>query len=291
MCHKRQYAGMLAGLVTVLLWSCLPVLRSFAHLPPMLIAAVAMICAAGLAHMASLHYVRKDTSRIREGRYWLMAVGGLAGALYFYFLALQNGDPARITLVTYTWPLGFVLIANRLAGQGLSLRLLLGSAIAFTGLAPLVLSGSEGQATSLIAYAAGLAAGICWIAFSVYLRQAGALSLHGYRSLFLHVSLVALAMHGLFEQLPEAATSRDWAVAGLIGLGPYGAAFISWGFALQRGPATLLGLMTYLVPVLAALLLVLLGWSPASYQLALAATAVVAGALLSQGMRIRPGTT
>lgn len=287
MLSKGKYSGVLAGFLTVVLWASLPVLRSFSQLPPMLLAAVAMICAAGLAHTASLYSQRNDRSRVRDWRYWLMAVGGLAGALYFYFLALQEGDPAKVSLVTYTWPVGFVIMANWLSGKGLSLRLVLGALIAFGGLTPMILSGSQGDATPLMSYVAGLAAGICWIAFSVFLRQSGALSLHSYRSLFLHVGLVALTLHGLFESSAEAATTQDWVVAGIIGLGPYGLAFISWGFALQRGPVTLLGLMTYLVPIMAALLLVVLGWSSPSYQLLVATTAVVAGALLSQGRGVK----
>ncbi|WNK21163.1 hypothetical protein P1P91_05675 [Halomonas piscis] len=54
-----------------------------------------------------------------SGKFWLMGVGGITGALYFYFLALSEGDPAKVTLVTYTWPVGFMLVADWLAGRGL----------------------------------------------------------------------------------------------------------------------------------------------------------------------------
>jgi drug/metabolite transporter (DMT)-like permease len=132
------------------------------------------------------------------------------------------------------------------------------------------------------AYLAGLASGVSWIVFSVYLREAGPLSLAGYRGLFLRAALVALLLHLVFENVPGAPNFSDWVAAALIGLGPYGLAFMAWGYALRQGPATLLGVMTYLVPVVSAALLVALGWTAPSVELALAAAAVCAGAVVSE---------
>ncbi|OHV12812.1 DMT family transporter [Kushneria phosphatilytica] len=288
MFDKGHFSGLVAGAFTVALWASLPVLRSLASLPPMLVAAVAMICAAALARLfGRLQPNRSGANPKADWHYWLMAVGGLIGALYFYFLALQHGDPAKVTLVTYTWPLGFVLMADRLAGKGLRIRTLLGAAVAFIGLMPLVLSNSTGSSTSWLAYMAGLAAGVSWIAFSLYLRQTGGLSSRGYSTLFLHVGVITLLVHLLFEASVPSATPQDWAVAAMIGVGPYGVAFMAWGYALRHGPSTLLGVMTYLVPVIAASLLVLLGWSSPSYQLLIACAAVLCGALITQASRFR----
>lgn len=291
MINWAAVTGISAGLFTVTLWGSLPALRSLAELPPMLVATVAMASAAGLSTLMAYFQAPPEdgASQPRDWRYWAGGVGGLVGALYFYFLALESGDPARVTLITYTWPLGFVLICDRLAGRRLRARTLFGAAVAFVGLAPLILADSQGIATPAGAYAAGLASGASWIAFSVFLRQAGALSARGYQSLFLHASLVALALHLAFETMPATTTSTDWATAALIGIGPYGLAFMAWGYALRRGPASLLGVLTYLVPVVAAALLVLLGWSSPSPELFIAAVAIAGGALLSQGPWLRGG--
>ncbi len=284
MINRATITGVLAGLFTVSLWGSLPVLRSLGELPPMLVASVAMVCAAAMSAVLGAMRPSPETAAMPRGRgYWLAGVGGLVGALYFYFLALEGGDPARITLVTYTWPLGFVLICDRLAGHGLRLRTLLGAAVAFVGLAPLLMADAEGAATSAAAYAAGLASGVSWIAFSVFLRQHGGLSARGYQRLFLHAGVIALALHMTVESTPATTTTGDWLTAALIGIGPYGLAFIAWGYALRCGPASLLGVLTYLVPIIAAALLVVLGWSAPSGELLLAAAAVTTGALLSQG--------
>ncbi|SEO55640.1 DMT family transporter [Aquisalimonas asiatica] len=275
--------GVSAGVFTVALWGSLPVLRSLAELPPMLVAVIAMACAAALSAVMACFQAVPAKQPAPGWRDQVAGVGGLVGALYFYFLALESGNPARITLITYTWPLGFVLICDRLAGRGLRVRTLLGSAVAFGGLAPLILADGQGIATPAGAYAAGLASGASWIVFSLFLRQAGPLSARSYRSLFAQAGLIALVLHLAFETAPAATTSRDWLTAALIGIGPYGLAFMAWGYALRRGPASLLGVLTYMVPVVAAVLLVALGWSSPSTELFIAAAAITLGALFSQG--------
>lgn len=150
MTSTRTTAGLLAGLLTVTLWASLPVLRDLINLPPMLTAAVAMGAAALMAQLMGWRGAPAGAAAWRRRKFWLMGVGGLTGALYFYFSALSKGDPAKITLVTYLWPLGFMLVADLLAGRGLRARTLLGSAVAFAGLVPLVLSNGQGEPTSTL---------------------------------------------------------------------------------------------------------------------------------------------
>lgn len=280
---NSRLSGVLAGAFTVGLWGSLPVLRGLSELPPMLVATIAMTSATAVA--AALAYWRPaDAAHGQEGdvAQWLCGVGGLVGALYFYFLALESGDPAAVTLITYTWPLGFMLVCDRLAGRGLRIATLFGGVIAFAGVAPLLMQNPGGLGMTPVAYLAGLASGASWIVFSVYLREAGPLSLADYRGLFLRAALVALPLHLVFENAPGAPHFSDWMAAALIGLGPYGLAFMAWGYAPRQGPATLLGVMTYLVPVVSATLLVALGWTAPSVELVLAAAGVCAGAVVSE---------
>ncbi|SDW48805.1 DMT family transporter [Aidingimonas halophila] len=280
---SHSVIGLLAGLLTVILWGSLPVLRNLVHLPPMLTAAIAMSSAAGFAQVLERWmHERKSPVPFRDWRFWVMGVGGLTGALYCYFLALGEGDPARVTLVTYTWPLGFVLVADRLAGRGLRMRTLLGALVAFSGLAPLILSSDEGISTSPLAYSAGLAAGMSWILFSLYLKDNSRSGLKNYKYIFACVAGTALLLHGLFEASVERATYVDWLMAASIGIGPYGLAFMTWGYALLRSPTTLLGILTYFVPVISSLFLVVVGLASPNLQLIVAVVAVLASAVITQ---------
>ena len=276
--------GLLAGVFTVVLWGSLPLLRRLAGLPPLQVAAIALAAAALLAGVAAL-FAREGDARpapMTRKAHWLAGVGGLVGALWFYFLALGRGDPAVVTLVTYTWPLGFVVAADVLAGRRPAVAALLGAGIAFAGIAPLVAGGGGGEPTPPVAWLAGLASGASWIAFSLYLRGAGALPLSGYARLFGQAGVVALVLHLVTETTVTAAVG-DWLAAALIGVGPYGVAFMAWGYALRHGPAGLLGTLTYATPVIATTALVAVGWSAPDPRLALAAIGVVGGALVASG--------
>jgi drug/metabolite transporter (DMT)-like permease len=284
MADKRAFRGVMAGLFTVALWGSLPLLRRVAELPPLQVAAIAMAAAAALAGGMALFARDGNASPAATGlaAHWLAGVGGLLGALFFYFLALVRGDPAVVTLVTYTWPLGFVVATDWLAGRRPRAGTLLGAGIAFTGIAPLVAGGGGGEPTPPVAWLAGLASGASWIAFSLFLRRAGALPAAGYARLFARAGVLALALHLLVETTATAALG-DWLAAALIGAGPYGIAFMAWGYALRHGPAGLLGTLTYATPVIATAALVAVGWSTPDPRLILAAAGVVGGAMVASG--------
>jgi drug/metabolite transporter (DMT)-like permease len=206
--------------------------------------------------------------------------------MFLYFSALALGDPARITLVTYVWPIGFIIAVRRMHALPVELPVFAGAALAFTGIVPLITSDATGVATPMLAYAAGIASGGCWIAFSLYLRHAPALGFGGYARLFLHAAVAAAVLYGLSGGLGTTAPV-DWLAAAAIGFGPYGIAFMSWGFALRRGPSGVLGILNYFVPIIAALLLILFGRSEPQPALFVAAAAVVGGSLLASHGRPR----
>ncbi|SFM45123.1 EamA-like transporter family protein [Ectothiorhodospira mobilis] len=280
---SETISGILGGVFSVILWSGLPVLRGMTDLPPLQVAAVALGVAAlmsgGVTRLASAS--RPGRPAAGGAMYWIAGVGGLAGALYFYFLALGLGDPAVVTLITYTWPLGFVLAAELRTGRRPRPAILTGATIAFAGIAPLLAAGGGGP-TPAAAWLAGLASGGAWIAFSLYLRDAGSLPFGAWAGLFGRAAGVVLFLH-LALETTFWGDAGDWLAAAAIGIGPYGLAFMTWGYALRHGPAGLLGTLTYAVPVLASAALVALGRSPADPRLALAAAAVVGGALIASG--------
>ena len=276
-------SGILSGVFSVLLWSALPVLRGMTALPPLQVAAIALGAAALLCTMVARLNPASAPGIFPPNRagYWIAGVGGLAGALYFYFLALGLGDPAVVTLITYTWPLGFVLAVELRAGHRPRPTMLTGAIIAFAGITPLLAAGNGGPMPPA-AWLGGLASGGAWIAFSLYLRGAGPLSAGAWTGLFGRAAGGILLLH-LATETTVWGQSGDWLAAAAIGIGPYGLAFITWGYALRHGPAGLLGSLTYAVPVLASAALVALGRSPADPRLALAAAAVVGGALIASG--------
>ena len=76
-------------------------------------------------------------------------------------------------------------------------------------------------------------------------------------------------------------TAAQWlAVAGL-GIGPVGAAFYAWDIGMKRGDIRILGVASYVAPLLSTAYLVLAGYAVASTSLVLAAVLVAGGGILA----------
>nr|WP_207190343.1 DMT family transporter [Halorhodospira halophila] len=288
MLNRALLSGLVAGVFSVSLWGSLPLLRQLTDLPAMMTTVVALMAAAAVAWCSAI-LVREPHGRMPDPdlSYWLGGVLSLVAALYLYFAALAWGEPARVTLVTYLWPVVFVLVANWLAGRGVQPRVLVGMVVAFVGVAPLILGDAPagapaGAETPLVAYVFGVISGCAWAAFSVYLTQAGSIPFRGYARMFAQATLIAVVLQLLLGESVSAPQGTDWLAAALIGVGPYGIAFMTWGLALRKGPTGLLGVLTYMVPVISAVLLVLTGFTEPEPALLIAGLAVVGGALLAQ---------
>ncbi|MFP4647827.1 MAG: DMT family transporter [Halorhodospira sp.] len=284
MLNRTLLSGLAAGFFSVCLWGSLPLLRQLTDLPAMMTSVVALVAAAAVAWFSAI-VVGEPASRKPDPdmSYWLGGVGALVAALYLYFAALAWGEPARVTLVTYLWPVVFVVGANILASSRVSPRVLIGMGIAFIGVMPLILGDApDGGQTPMVAYIFGLLSGCAWAGYSVYLQQAGAIPFRGYARMFAQAAGLALVLHLVLGEEVRIASSTDWLAAALIGTGPYGIAFMTWGLALRKGPTGLMGVLTYIVPVISALLLVLTGSTEPEPALLLAVLAVAGGAVLIQ---------
>jgi drug/metabolite transporter (DMT)-like permease len=87
-------------------------------------------------------------------------------------------------------------------------------------------------------------------------------------------------LHALVEP-PLVPGPRALIAAGLMGLGPVGAAFFLWDRGMKQGDPRLLGTLAYATPVASTVLLVLGGFAPVSPVLLLAAALVATGGLIA----------
>jgi drug/metabolite transporter (DMT)-like permease len=91
--------------------------------------------------------------------------------------------------------------------------------------------------------------------------------------------VLAAIFHLAFEQTQWPQTAGQWlAVLGL-GLGPVGAAFYAWDIGMKRGDIGVLGVASYVAPLLSTLFLVIAGYAAASVMLVLAALLIAGGGL------------
>lgn len=283
--NTPEIKGIVCGLFAVVLWSLLPVLRqATALIPPMQLAVMSMAVAACVSAVCWLPKGVRPLEHIHlPVSAWLGSIGGLVGALFFYFLALVKAPAAEVTLITYTWPLVFALSAEVLNGKAPHVETLCGSGIAFTGAGLLILQGADAfvPAEHLAGYLSGMAAGGCWVLYSLTMRRYSEIRLSAFPWIFAVSALVGLFLHLLWES-----TVLNFGVPVLvaalgIGCGPYGIAFIAWSFGVRVGPPGVIGSLAYATPVLSTVFLIILGNVQAKWQLGVAALSIVLGAAIS----------
>ena len=66
-----------------------------------------------------------------------------------------------------------------------------------------------------------------------------------------------------------------------LGIGPVGAAFYAWDIGMKRGDIRVLGVGSYLAPLLSTCFLVLAGYATASTALVLSAILIAGGGVLA----------
>lgn len=288
---RAPVGGIVPAAVAVVLWSLAPVLAELAReVPPLQLAAMVV----GVATVATWP-VRRLAGR-RDGdpvavplRIWLAGPLLVLGAIGFYFVALRLAPAAEVALVTYTWPVLFVIAAELVQVRRVHINSLAGTTVAFGGAALVLLDPSgPGGDPAWVGYACAFASGTCWATFSLLARQQP-VPLSGIMPrLFGLAALWAVAGHLLVERTLWSMATGELASIAFIGFGPYGLAFIAWDTALRRGRSATVGTLAYAVPVLSALLLIAAGMASVDWRLAAAAVAVVAGCALAS--RRRPGS-
>ncbi|WP_235041532.1 DMT family transporter [Vreelandella profundi] len=271
-----------AALVAVMLWSAAPLLAEFAKTTPPLQLTALTLLAGALATLPLSRRVNVAASGLGwQCSVWVGVPLLIFGAVSTYFIGMRLAPAAEAALITYTWPVLFVLLTQWSRFGRLRLAGVLGALIAFSGaallLVPQAISGGLGGATT--GYALALLAAFCWAIYS-WLTQAAPVAITPLLPGLLLVASAIAAGASLLLEGHLTLPSGEALLAGIaLGLGPYGVAMVAWDKALRWGHTSLVGSLAYGVPILAALLLVLAGMSVLDWRLPAAAVLVVTGCI------------
>jgi drug/metabolite transporter (DMT)-like permease len=267
------------GAVAVALWSSLAVLTVLAGaVPPFQLVAMTFTVG-GLVCLAAL-WLRGGAWPAVPPAAWALSVVGLFGYHALYFAAFSLAPAAEVNLVNYLWPLLIVLLAGLIGGQRLAGRHIVGAALGLAGCVLAIGAGAGFSPDNLAGYLCALAAAVTWSVYSVLNRRFGAVPSDAVAGFCLATAALALAAHVAFERsVPPDAQVLALVLA--MGLGPVGLAFYAWDHGTKHGDLRLLGVLSYLTPVLSTLWLVLAGRAPFGIALVLACILVAGGALLA----------
>lgn len=274
----------LIGFSAILMWSLLSLLTvASGAVPPFQLAAMTFAIAGALG--AATWLFRPDAAQAlrQPWQVWALGVGGLFGYHALFFFALRLAPPAEAQLVNYFWPLFIVLGSALLPNEKLKPHHIIGALIALAG--TVVLFFGRGGITFAGAYLPGFAcafgAAVSWAVYSVLSRRFAAVPTDAVAGFCLVTAALAAIFHVAFEATQWPQTTGQWLAVLALGIGPVGAAFYVWDIGMKQGDIRILGVASYLAPLLSTAYLVLAGYADASVSLALAAALIAGGGLIA----------
>ena len=274
----------LLALSAIALWGTLAALGvALNHVPPFLLTGLALLVGSLIALPLSgfrLSQWKVPLSTLALGVY------GLFGFHFLLFLALRHAPPVQANLVNYLWPLLMVVLAPVFL-PGMALRLGHGVAalLGFAGAAVVILGGAgpadatPGATGWAWGYLPALGSALIWSTYSLLTRRVAAFPTAAIGGFALVSGVLSLACHVWLEPAVEL-NWRDGLLIAIMGLGPMGAAFFLWDRALKNGDARLIGILSYLTPLLSTALLIVVSGRAMTWHVALAALMIVSAAIL-----------
>jgi drug/metabolite transporter (DMT)-like permease len=272
------------GFSAILMWSLLSLLTvASGTVPPFQLAAMTFAIAGMMGAVTWMFRPGAAVALRQPAHVWALGIFGLFGYHALYFMALRLAPPAEAQLVNYVWPVLIVLLSSFLPGEHLRLHHFAGAMIALAGTVLLFLSrgGITFAQAYLPGFAAAFIAAFAWAIYSVMSRRYAAAPTDVVVGFCLATALLAAIFHVALEQTQWPQSPGQWlAVLGL-GVGPVGAAFYAWDIGVKRGDIRVLGVASYLAPLLSTAFLMLAGYATPSLWLGLAAVLIAGGGLIA----------
>jgi len=270
----------LAALGAIVLWSSLASLATLIpNVPVFLKTGVGLL----IGSVIALPLARFQIKQLAvKPKILLLGVYGLFGYHAALFVALSTSPSVQANLVNYLWPLLIVLLAPLFSKKvKLNLRVVIGGLMGFIGASLAILSGSSSDGLFYSGYLFAFMAAVIWSTYSLATNRIGSFPTPSVGLFALVSGILSIAMHFVFET-QVSLSSFDWMILVLLGLGPLGAAFYLWDYAIKRSNPQEIGLLSFLTPLLSTGFLLVITGQALSWLLAIAAALIVGGSLIGR---------
>jgi len=187
---------------------------------------------------------------------------GVLGTNTYLLLAVTMIPAAQASIINYTWPIMALLMSGFFGFGKLSFRYYAAILFGFFGVI-FIINPLDGLTYDIVGIWLALMAGLCYASYTVY-RQfdkdtpSDAVGVYG-----LFAALVGAGIHFSFETTQALSGSQWLAIIGL-GIAPMGLGYALWDYGVTRGDTRLLSVLAYGTPLLATLLLIVLGFAALS---------------------------
>ncbi len=276
------------GTMSILLWAVWPSLAIYAA-PAPTFQILAIGQAVGFLSLAILRLGRKERLREMLPRSWgllLFGIIGILGTNVFNFLAIARIPAAQASVINYTWPMMALFIAGALGIQKLELRHYLAIAVGFLGVI-FVVDPFATIEFDVPGIAMALLAGVCYASYTIYRQVDDRAPFDAVGIYVLIAAIVSAGIHFGFETT-QSLSMTQWLAIAALGVAPMGLAYAVWDYGITRGDARTMSILAYGTPLVATLLLVMLGLAQLTTALVIGAGLIIGGAALgtwnSKGM-------
>lgn len=235
---------LLAAVGAILIWSTLAVSVTFCNeLNPMFITGVALTVG-GIIGLPWLRFWKMPK------RLFVAGTACMLGYHVIYFYALQLADPIGVSLIHYLWPLLIVLLGPLFVRNGkTSLRYLTAGVVGFFGALISCRPGQIYDFNNLAGYGLAFLSAMIWAAYSLTAKRFPDVKSASV-GLFCVISGLACLI-AYRSNTPWPTLTNNEALALLyMGVGPMGAAFYLWDFAMKKADHQTVALLSYATPVL-----------------------------------------
>ncbi|KKB77925.1 hypothetical protein VW35_12305 [Devosia soli] len=286
--------GTAGGVAAVFIWSMTaPIVASVDGVHPFLY--VALGDGVGALVFLALWVARRHNPlpELKRVPIWLYLLGifGIGGHNLTWVAALQQAPPLEATLIIYTWPLLVVILTTLSLGRRFRWFHALAGALGLSGIVALLVGKGLAAGAFHLMPGHGWAAisAVSWAVFSAMAARYPATSSNFLGVVFLASSVINGAVW-LFALGAPPAPGVSLAVIAFASIF-FALAYAMWDFGMKKGDAQLIGVVSFLTPVLTAVYLVALGKAELTLYLVLALLLVVSGigiAKYGEQLTVRP---
>ena len=192
-----------------------------------------------------------------------------------YVLAFRNAPAVQVDLINFLWPSMLVLLTAKFTGRYTSYLVVASGA---TGVF-LALDPSSMNLNYLGGYVTAFMAALSWTGYSLFVRK------HKLPNEFLCLNVglgapIYWVLHLLLREPSVSITIQEIGLLLLCGGGFYIVANLCWGYALKFGSVREASALSYLIPLLSIVALVIFGYTEFTVRIFCATILVVIAAVI-----------
>ncbi len=262
------------------MWSISPLLIIGAgETPPFLMTAMALIIASIVLFFEGLIKKQDFKKIIRQPlTAYVLTIYGIGGYVIFWFLGFKNAPAFEANTLNYLWPILLVFFSYLVSKEKLSGNKIIGLFLGFFGTILLFSQGKNIDVNHSFfwGYIFALVGAIIWATYSTATRYVSFPN-RAMMAFMLVPGLISLVIHFSVEQI-YIPSLKEFLFVVLLGLTRI--SFLFWDYAMKHGEITFISSLSYFIPIISTILLILFGHAPRNEIILVSTLLVLAGCLI-----------